>query len=115
MTYPAVLEIVPRISFRFREQAAFDHIEDDIAEIPAVVDAPFLQHGQSHRPVLLERELPHAVEQFLAADMADLAQVFLADELLGKTQSLAHERIGVAMETRVLRKDLLHNFIKIDF
>ena len=47
-----------------------DHVEDDLAEILAAVDAPFGQHGGGHRPVGFQGVTAQAVEQLRGADIA---------------------------------------------
>ena len=78
--------------FGFGQQAGFHHVENNFAKVPAIADAPFRKHGHHHRTELLQGKLPDAVEQFLAADMADLAAVFLDDESLGEVERLADKR-----------------------
>jgi hypothetical protein len=110
-----LLKIVARIFIRFRKQADFHHVENEFAEIAAVFDAPFFEHRFGHRAELHERELPDAVEQFLAGHMADFAVVFLADDFLREVERLAEKNVGVPRVTRILREDLLHGFVEIDF
>src|SRR5260221_5710887 len=111
----AVLKIVAAVLVGLGEQADLHHVENDVAEVAAVFHAPFLEHGHGHGAELLERKLPDAVEQLLPGDVADAPAALLADEFLGEVERLAHESLGVARVARVLRHDLLHGFVEIDF
>src|SRR5580693_7748952 len=97
-----MLEIVAGVFFSLGEQATLYHVEDDFAEVGAIPDAPFLEHGYSHRAVLLKRVLADAFKQFLAGHMANSFFVLAADEFLGIIKRLAGEMIGVARKPRVL-------------
>src|SRR5208283_3708964 len=110
----AILKIVTAVPVGLGEQAGFHHVENNLAKVAAVPDAPFRQHRHHHRAELLQGKLPDAVEQFLAADVPDLAAVYLDDEFLGEMERFTDKRVGLARVTRVPAEDYLHRFVKID-
>ena len=62
---------------------------------------------------LLEGKLADAIEQFLAADMADLAAVFLDDEFLGEIERFADKGVGLAGLDRFARDDALGQRVRL--
>ncbi len=108
-----VSEVAPIISFGFSQKAGFDHIEDNFAEVAAVLNTPFNENGRGHGAELLEGKLPDAFEQFLAGYVAELPAIFLDDEFLGKIEGLADEQIRLAGIPRVIGENRLERFIKI--
>jgi len=101
------------VSFRFGEQAAFHHIEDDFNRVPAIMHAHSSNTGHHHRSKLIQRKLPDAVEQFLAADMADLSRVSFGDLCVSRAlRGQTNRHHGYSANPG---QDLLHRFVKIDF
>src|SRR5437868_6395098 len=65
----AAFEIVERIALGFSKDADANQIKNHLADVLAAMNAPIRKNRRHHRPELFERELPHAVEQFLAPNV----------------------------------------------
>src|SRR5439155_750018 len=101
----AALKIGAAVLFRLRQPADLDHVEYDVAEVLARMDAPLLEQAHRHRPELRERKLADAGQQLLPGDMARAALARTGDGFLRVVQRLAHKCIRLLMVARVLGLD----------
>ena len=97
----------------FGQQTGFHHVENNLAEVAAMANAPLGEHRHHHRAELLEGELPDAIQQFLAAHVPDLAAVFLDDEFLGEVERFANKQVRLAFIARVPAQNELYRFVKL--
>src|SRR5438309_2850378 len=109
----SILEIFARILVGFGENGRLYHCENDLAEIFAVAKAPFIEDGQSHRAILLESVGTNAFEQFLPSDVVDLLFAAAPKQFLGMIERLAHEKIGLAMISRIFLQYLFDRLFEI--
>src|SRR5881392_2517131 len=63
----AILKVLARILRGLGQEIALDHVEDQLAEILAALDAPFIEHHLRHGAELLQGVLADAHQQFLAS------------------------------------------------
>ena len=109
----AAFEILVIVRVGFGEQAGFDQIENDVPEIFAPLKAPFVEDEHGHGPIDLQGISANALEQFLAADVADAFLGVADDILLGVIQGVSHERVSLAVIPRIALHDLFNRFIEI--
>src|SRR5262245_6318085 len=111
----AALKIGAAVFFCLRQPANFHHIEHELAEIFAGVDAPFLKQVHRHRAELRYRKVSNARQKLLSTDVAALASALFDDGFLCVIQRLADKRIGLAMVARVFDLDPFYRFFKTHF
>ena len=110
-------EILATIALGFTEHAIFDQIVNDVAKIGALLDTPGIQHGLCERPVLVERILAQALDQFLPRDVMRARQPFglrlfqLLDRVI---QTVTNKSVSLSIETRIFLMDLVDDFGKIE-
>lgn len=107
-------EILAAVSVGFGEQAAFNHVENDLAEILAFVNAPFLKEGDGHGTELSESEIADTSEKFLAADVRAFAPL-AEDGFLREIKRLADKEVGIARVAGILRDDQIETFFEAGF
>jgi len=88
-----------------------DHVEDDLAEIFAAVNAPFGQNGDGHRPVGFQGVTAQAVEQLGGADIADLVSGTAAGAA-GEIEGFADEEVGLGVKARVGGDDFFDGLLE---
>lgn len=121
MEIVTIFKIAARISFRFFEQAGFDHVEYDFPKITAMADAPFLENSAGHRAKLVERAFANTFQQLLPRDVllrlagfavATGGPFVLVDLLLRMVERLADKDVGIAMKPRVFDADDIQCFVE---
>src|SRR6267142_1535747 len=92
----AVFEIIAGVAISFCQDRNLDHVEDELAEIFAVANAPFAQHGDRHGAVLLKGVGANALKQFLTTYVIDFVLAAAAEEFLGMIEGFADKQVGFA-------------------
>src|SRR5713226_1968340 len=110
----AALEIGAAVLIGLFQEIAFDHVEDDFAEIFAGAHAPFVENGERHRAELLQGAGADAAEQFLAADVPRLLLAAGQDLLLGVVERFLDKRISGTGVTLVPLENFLEGFFEFD-
>src|SRR5262245_46946061 len=85
-----VLEILAGVVLGPAHQFRLDEVEDDVAEVDGLPDAPDLEDHDGQGPELLQGEILDAFQQLAAADVALLLEL-----LDGVVERLVDETIGV--------------------
>ena len=110
-------EILPAIGLGFTEHLVLDKIVNNIAKIGTLLDPPGIEHGLRERPILVERILAQALDQFLPRDVMGARQPFgiglfqLLDRVI---QTMTNEGVSLAIETRIFLANLSDDFGKIE-
>ena len=110
----AAFEIVAAVVGVFGEEMVINHDEYDFAEIFAGPDAPFVQNSESHGAVFLQSVVADAVEQFIAADVADVFLFLFRTVALGEFEGFSQENVGVAMIARIGVHDFFQGVFEIN-
>src|SRR5437667_3740113 len=111
----ARFKISAAIFVGFGQPAYLNHVENKIAKVPALSNAPFLQQRHGHRTILGESEVTNASQQFLTGHVAQTATVLFADHFLSMVESLLDEQVGLAAVPRVFGRDQIQSFVKSNF
>ena len=110
-------EILLAIGLSFAEHFVLDKIVNNIAKIGALLDAPGIEHGLRERPILVERILAQALDQFLPRDVMGARQPFgigLFQLLDCVIQTVTNKSVSLSIETRIFLVDLIDDFRKIE-
>ena len=110
-------EIFAAVGLGFAEHIVLDKIVNNVAKIGALLEAPGVEHGFRERPILVERILAQALDQFLPRDVRGARQPFgigLFQLLDGVVQTVTNKSVGLSIETRIFLVDLIDDFGKIE-
>ena len=92
-------------------------VEDHVADIDGLAQAPVMEQRIRHRAVGLEHVLTETLEQLRTRDMAvhDALPLlgFAVDDLLGVVETETHDVIGLRLITGILQADETYGFVEI--
>src|ERR1700693_1396426 len=94
-----ILEVLQRIFLGFSKNSGPDQIENHVPDILAALDSPIIEHRDHHRPELLERVLPNAVEQFRTGHMTHGGAFDLLLLFSGEIERVAQKNIRLPLIT----------------
>ena len=87
------------------EKFVVDHIEDDVADVESLVDAPLGEHFKGERAKADERKVEKSFEKLLPADMPPTALIGFGAPFHRVRDHLVDEFIGVVGVSLVVVKD----------
>ena len=107
-------EIMPRVFVCFCEHVSIHQIEYNFAEVLASTDPPIIQERDRHRSILIDSELPDALQQLLAGDVAYRSTLLLCEFFLSMVKSLPNKKIRLALVPRILGYDFFEHIIEFN-
>src|SRR5712692_1380781 len=110
----AALEIGAAVLIGLFQEIAFDHVEDNFAEIFAGAHAPFVENGERHRAELQQGVGAEAAQQFLAADVPRLLLAAGHGLFLRVVEGFLDKRVSGAVVTLVPLENFLEGFFEFD-
>src|SRR5258708_25367954 len=110
----AALEIGAAVLVGLFQEIAFDHVEDNFAEIFAGAHAPLVENGERHRAKLLQGVGAEAAQQFLSAHWPRFLLSAGHDLLLRVVERFLDKRVRGAVVTLVPLENLLEGLFEFD-
>ena len=107
-------EIMPRVFVCLCEHVSIHQIENNFTEVLALTDPPIIKERDGHGSVLIDSELPDALQQLLTGDVAHRSTLLLCEFFLSMVKSLSNKKIRFALVPRILGYDFFEHIIEFN-